>query len=155
MFPSETTNTLQVFDFSREYAFNPIEAWLLGASPVINGDTPADNVIHTYGVYLRSHGYDGQWPPASIGQNCKDQNGNAVPCPSEQDNSKPSAGTRGYDPPADGQVIPPEARDKKPSLELGVPYEGKSNSYVDDLIKRFFLLVAAIVIIAIALVSLR
>ncbi len=149
-----TTNTLPIINFSREFGWNPLEMEQLGASPIISGDTPQQAVLHNFAAFFQAHG--GQWPPPSIGQSCKDQNGNAVPCPSEQDNSKPSSGTRGYEPPEDGRIYPPEAQPgAKPSLELGVPDTGKTSSIVEDYLKRSALLLLAIVLIAIAVVSLR
>lgn len=167
MFQSETTNTLPILNFTREYSWNPIEAWLLGASPVISGDTPASNVIHTYNQYLRAHNFQGQWPPASIGQSCTDQNGRKVPCPSEQDNTKPSVGTIPDNSgdwkeeevwiDKDGNIVAPNTPGAtKNTMRVrgaGVVDSLLSNS--DNWFKRITLVAVGIVIIAIAIASLR
>lgn len=172
------TNTLPLFNFAKEYGWNPIEANLLGASAIISGDTPIQNVLHTMQTYTASFG--GQTPaPTNKPRFCSDKAGKVVPCnspdavpydqrdgvtndPSRQDPKLPRD-PRIYKP--DGSIIPESERQK--DADGGIPLtreeadkfkatnEKQSSSVFDDWFKRIALVIAGIVLLAVAVASLR
>jgi len=146
------SQTMPLVNFSRESGWNTIEAWLVGASPVISGSTGIDNALYTVTAFQQAH----QSPKF-----CADKDGKVVDCNSPD---RVPGGKSGGDnnPVFGGGEIPgmprnPQQGDGKeiPGLPKGLPPSGESLPDFDDWFKRGFLAIAAIVIIALAIVSLR
>ncbi len=136
--------TMPLVNFSRESGWNPIEAWLMGASPVISGSTGIDNLAHTVSAFQQAH----QSPKF-----CADKTGKVVPCDSPDrvqggatggNNNPISGGNPTKDNPY-GDQIPGSS---------GTPKYGNDGIF-DEWFKRIMLALVAIIIIAIAVVSLR
>lgn len=157
MYTYNTTTPL--VNFAREAGWNPIEAWLMGASPVISGATGIDNLAHTVTAFQDAH------KP----KYCADKNGRVVDCNSPDrveggatgGNNNPIYGNPSatqdnpYGDQIPGGVKPPNDvyGDQIPGGS-GTPANA-NNGIFDDYFKRIVLALAAIVIIAIAVVSLR
>jgi len=144
-------NTMPLVNFSRESGWNPIEMWLLGASPVISGSTGLDNVVHTTTMFQETH------KPKF----CADKNGKVVDCNSPD---RVQGGASGGDNnPIYGQN--PKQSDSPYYPEAAIPNQSGEEQWlkdnppkpglVDDYSKRIFLGLLAIVLIAIAVISLR
>lgn len=150
--------SLPLVNFARESGWNPTEAWLLGASPVISGSTGIDNLAHTVTSFQEAH------KPKF----CADKNGKVVSCDSPdrvqggasggQNNpiyGNPSATQDNpYGDQIPGGVKPPNDiyGDQIPGAS-GTPQNVVGTG--EDWFKRILLGLAAIVIIAIAVASLR
>lgn len=68
----ETTNTLPIFNLAREFGWNPTEASLFGASPIISGDTPVSNALYSVQLFGQAHQQNPRF--------CADKEGRVVPC---------------------------------------------------------------------------
>lgn len=152
--------SLPLVNFAQEAGWNPIEAWLMQASPVITGSTGVDNLAHTVMSFQQAH----------TPKFCADKTGKVVPCDSPDrvqggatggaDNN-PIYGQNQNNP--YGDQIPGVKQNDNPYGDQipggsGVPQNtgnGILSSTIDDWFKRIALVLAAIVIIAIAVVSLR
>ena len=151
------SESLPLFNFSRETGWNPTEAWLLGASSVISGSTGVDNLAHTVTAFQEAH------KPKF----CADKNGKVVDCNSPDrvqggatgGTNNPIYGNPSQDNPygdqIPGGVKPPNDvyGDQIPGAS-GTP-QNANNGIFDDWFNRIVLALAAIVIIAIAIASLR
>lgn len=149
--------SLKLIDFAKESGWNPTEAWLLGASSVITGSTGVDNLAHTVTMFQQAH----------TPKFCADKNGKVVPCDSPDrvpggttgGTNNPIYGNPTQDNPygdqIPGGVKPPNEvyGDQIPGAS-GTP-KNANNGIFDDYFKRIILALAAIVIIAIAVFSLR
>jgi len=151
-----------LINFAGEAGWNPIEAWLLGASPVISGSTGIDNLAHTVTAFQDAH------KPKF----CADKNGKVVDCNSPD--RVEGGATGGNNNPIYGQNPSKDNPygDQIPGGQGGMdnPYgdqipggsgtpqntgQGILQGTIDDWFKRIVLALAAIVIIAIAIASLR
>ena len=172
-----TTNTLPMINFTREFGWNPVEANLLGASAFFSGDTPTENVLGSVQVYQLAHGILPQKPKF-----CSDKTGRVVSCdskeavpfdqrdgvtndPSKQDPKLPQT-PDGYTKrdiwaDKDGNIVPPNTPGATQAdlygkdAGVGAAVIGALGIDADDLFKRITFVVIGIVILAVALVSLR
>lgn len=168
--------SLPLVNFAQEAGWNPIEAWLMQASPVITGSTGVDNLAHTVMSFQQAHSP----------KFCADKNGKLVDCNSPDrvqggatggadnnpiygNNSPQSPSTA--NPPdssgdwhqediwvdAQGNQVPPNTlgATKNTMWVRGAGLLSGLTSNADNWYKRIMLGVVAIVIIAIAVVSLR
>lgn len=157
----------------------------LGFSTVFSGNTPLSYFLGSVdrlnqfmtqrggGIAQNSVPFQGQWPPASIGQSCTDQNGRRVPCPSESGDTPrqqtPGADVYvptlppGYDPsnePGDFSRTPDGIKnpDGKTAGSKCGTFDLKcqvGEVFTEDAKKRLLLFTVAIIIIAAAIFSLR
>lgn len=155
----ETINTLPLINFAKESGWNPIEAWLLGASPVVSGDTPFSNVGYSIAAFQQAHTQQPKF--------CADRDGHVVSCDSP--NRVPGGKSGGENNPIlNDPSVPGGQRGNQGSTIPGLPElpssgePGASSDLLkwfgvdgEDLLKRIALIVLAIVLIAIAVVSLR
>lgn len=170
--------------FSFQPMMGELAANSLGMSTVFNGNTPLsyflDNVnrLNTFmtqrGSRIGQRGLPGQWPPASVGQTCTDQNGRRVPCPSETGDAMPRQQTPGgdvyvptlppgYDPsnnPGDFERVPDGIQNpdgQTAGTKCGT-FDFKcqiGEVFDEDAKKRLLLFTVAVLIIAAAIFSLR
>lgn len=159
----QATNTAPMINFAREMSWNPVEASLLGASAIISGDTPLANVRYTLDSYYRA--FTAQEPKF-----CADKNGRVVPCDSPERVRGGRSGGENNPIYGDGQYPGSGSTQKgrycyDPTTNAPVP-EGTpgslcqdtppTNSAIgDDVIKRIALFLIALVLLAVAAVSLR
>lgn len=173
-----TTNTLPMINFAREYGWNPVEANLLGASAFFSGDTPTENVLGSVNIFQVAHGITAQKPKF-----CSDKTGRVVSCdsreavpydqrdgvtndPSKQDPKNLPPIPDGYQKKdiwvdKDGNIVPPNTPGATQAdlygkdAGIGAAVQSAIGIDADDLFKRITFVVIGIVILAIALVSLR
>ncbi len=176
-----TTNTLPMVNFVREYGWNPVEANLLGASAFFSGDTPVENVLGSIGAFREAHGFAPQKPKFCADRKGKVvpcDSPEAVPYseregvtndPLAQGGSGSGSTTtapEGYKKKdvwvdANGDAVPPGTPGAQPtdlySKDAGVGATVKEylGLDTDDMFKRITLVVFAVVILAVALISLR
>lgn len=168
------SQSLPLVNFAQEAGWNPIEAWLLGASPVISGQTGIDNALHTVTAFQQAH----------TPKFCADKTGKVVPCDSpDRVQGGATGGTNnpiyGENPqnPSSAQApdnsgdwhqetiwIDPQGNQVPPNTPgatantmwvRGAGIIDSLTSNADNWFKRIMLGLAAIVIIAIAIASLR
>lgn len=165
------TQSLPLVRFSRESGWNPVEMWLLGATDNITGHTDANNVAHTIKMFQQAH----QQPKF-----CADKNGRVVDCNSPErvqggatgGRNNPIYGDQTPSQPPDnsgdwrrdtiwtdgnGNIVPEGTPGAIPSdmWSRGAGIVDTLTSNADNWFKRVVLALAAIVIIAIGVASLR
>ncbi len=151
--------SMPLVNFSRESGWSPIEAWLMGASPVISGSTGIDNLAHTVSAFQQAH----QSPKF-----CADKTGRVVPCDSPDrvqggatgGNNNPIYGGNPTQDNPYGDQIPGGVKPPNDVYGDQIPGASGTPKYANDGIfdewfKRIMLALVAIIIIAIAVVSLR
>lgn len=180
----ETTNTLPLFNFSQEFGINPIELNLLGGSPIVSGDTPIQNVMHNLVAFNQAFGGQTP-APTNKPKFCSDKTGKVVDCnspdavpyneregvtndPSKQDpkNLPPDNSGDWYQEDVwtdkDGNIVPPNTPGAtnnpgiwKRGAGIGDTLQKSFGVDTNDWFKRIVLVVLALLLITVAVVSLR
>lgn len=176
-----TTNTLPMVNFTREYGWNPVEANLLGASSFFSGDTPTENVLGSVNIFQIAHGITPQKPKFCSDKTGRvvpcdskdavpyDQRDGVTNDPLAQGGNgsgSTTASPEGYTKrdiwvDKNGNIVPPNTPGATQAdlygkdAGVGATVKGALGIDADDLFKRITFVVIGIVILAIALVSLR